>query len=306
METGLPFWIGFNAGVLVLLALDLFVFQRKNRTPKGWESAAASVGWITLSLGFGLWVWHGLGPQKALQFFTGYLIEYSLSVDNLFVFVLIFSYFKVKAHQQHRVLFWGIIGALIMRGAMIAIGVRIVARFEWMLYCFGLFLLITGIRMFFKKEKKPDLDNFAVRFFRKWLRVTPDFHGNRFFVKLNGSWALTPLALALVVIEVMDLVFAVDSIPAVFAVTTDSFIVYTSNVCAILGLRSLYFALAHLAGRFVYLQYGLAAVLSFIGFKMLMAGWFVIPVGISLGIVVLCLSVSMIAGGTHKNEEAVK
>ena len=296
MQTDLPFWIGFNAGVLALLALDLFVFQRKSRVPKAWDSAAASVGWIALSLGFGLWVWHWQGQQKALQFFTGYLIEYSLSVDNLFVFVLIFSYFKVQPQHQHRVLFWGILGALLMRGAMIAIGVRMVARFDWLLYFFGLFLLVTGVRMFFKKEKKPDLDNFAVRFCRKWLRVTPEFHGSRFFVKLNGAWVLTPLALTLVVIEVMDLIFAVDSIPAVFSVTTDSFIVYTSNICAILGLRSLYFVLAHLADRFVYLQYGLAAVLSFIGLKMLMAGWYVIPVGISLGIVVLCLTVSMLAG----------
>ncbi|MEI8340251.1 MAG: TerC family protein, partial [Verrucomicrobiota bacterium] len=254
-----------------------------------------SVGWICLSLAFNALVWHWKGHQKALEFFTGYLIEYSLSVDNIFVFVLIFSYFKVKPEHQHRVLFWGILGALVMRGGMIAVGVKLVTRFEWMLYVFGLFLLVTGVRMFFKSEEEVDLENFIVRFCRKWMRVTPEFHGARFFVKIDGVWAMTPLALALVVVDVMDLIFAVDSIPAIFAVTTDPFIVYTSNICAILGLRSLYFLLAHLANRFAYLQYGLAAVLSFIGLKMLIAGWVHIPVGISLGIVALCLFVSIVA-----------
>jgi tellurite resistance protein TerC len=295
MQTGLQFWIAFNAGVMVLLALDLFVFHRKIREVKWWESAAWSVGWVCLSLAFNALVWHWKGHQKALEFFTGYVIEYSLSVDNIFVFVLIFSYFKVKPEHQHRVLFWGILGALLMRGGMIALGVRLVTRFEWMLYVFGLFLVITGVRMFFKKEEEVDLENFVVRFCRKWMRVTPDFHGSRFFVKLDGTWAMTPLALALVVVDVMDLVFAVDSIPAIFAVTTDPFIVYTSNICAILGLRSLYFLLAHLATRFVYLQYGLAAVLSFIGLKMLMAYWVHLSLGISLGVVALCLGVSVVA-----------
>jgi len=295
MHTDLQFWIGFNAGVLVLLSLDLFVFHRKNRAVKWGEAAVWSVGWVCLSLAFNALVWHWKGEQKALEFFTGYLIEYSLSVDNIFVIVLIFSYFKVKPEHQHRVLFWGILGAMLMRGLMIAVGVRLVTRFEWMLYVFGLFLLVTGIRMFFKSEEEVDLENFAVRFCRKWMRVTPDFHGSKFFVKVNGVRALTPLALALIVVEVMDLVFAVDSIPAIFAVTTDSFIVYTSNICAILGLRSLYFLLAHLANRFVYLQYGLAAVLSFIGLKMLIAGWVHIPVGISLIIVVFFLGVSVVA-----------
>ena len=294
MQTGMPFWIGFNLGVLILLGLDLFVFHRKTRQAKPWELAAWSLGWVCLSLGFNAWIWHWHGKEKALEFFTGYLIEYSLSVDNLFIFVLIFSYFKVKAEHQHRVLFWGIFGALLMRGAMIAVGVQLVTRFEWMLYFFGLFLLVTGVRMFFKKNEKVDLENFAVRFLRKW--VTPDFHGSQFIVKINGVWAFTPLALVLVILEAMDLIFAVDSIPAVFAVTTDPFIVYTSNICAILGLRSLYFLLAHLADRFIYLQYGLAAVLSFIGLKMLIAGWYPIPIGISLGIVGTCLLASILVG----------
>jgi len=299
MQTGLPFWIGFNAGVLVLLGLDLYVFHRKTRSVKIWESAAWSVGWICLSLGFNAWVWHLKGKEKALEFLTGYLIEYSLSVDNLFIFILIFSYFKVKAEQQHRVLFWGVFGALLMRGGMIAIGVQLVTRFEWMLYLFGLFLFITGIRMFVQKNEAINLENFAVRFCRQWLRVTPDFYGSSFLVKINGAWALTPLVLALVVLETMDLIFALDSIPAVFAVTTDPFIVYTSNICAILGLRSLYFLLAHLAARFVYLQYGLAAILCFIGLKMLGAHCFPISIGISLGIVGLILFISILTDLIH-------
>ena len=296
------FWIGFNAAVLMLLTFDLFVFHRNPRPVKVWESAVWSLVWICLSLGFNAWIWHWKGKEKALEFFTGYLIEYSLSVDNLFIFVLIFTYFKVSLEHQHRVLFWGVLGALVMRGGMIALGVQLVSRFEWILYFFGLFLLVTGIRMFFKKNEEIDLENFVVRFCRKWLRITPEFYDSKFFVKINGNWALTPLVLALVVLEAMDLIFAVDSIPAVFAVTTDPFIVYTSNICALLGLRSLYFLLADLAGRFVYLQYGLAAILSFIGSKMLLAKHFSIPTGISLGIVGLCLLVSIVVGLIAENK----
>ena len=305
MQTGLQFWVAFNAGVLVLLALDLFVFHRKNRPVEWREAAIWSVAWICLSLGFNALVWHWKGEQKALEFFTGYLIEYSLSADNIFLFVLIFSYFKVRPEHQHRVLVWGIVGALLMRGGMIALGVSLVKRFEWMLYAFGLFLLVTGVRMFFKRDNEVQVENFVVRFCRRWLRVTPDFHGARFFVKTGGVWAITPLALALVVVDVMDLIFAVDSIPAIFAVTTDSFIVYTSNICAILGLRSLYFLVARLAHRFVYLQYGLAAVLCFIGLKMLCSQWVRIPTWSSLGIVAGCLAVSVLCsmsatGGVRK------
>jgi len=308
MQTDLKFWIAFNAGVLALLALDLFVFHRKSRSARGWEAVAWSVGWVCLSLAFNALVWHWKGHQKALEFFTGYLIEYSLSVDNIFVFILIFSYFKVKPEYQHRVLFWGILGALAMRGAMIVIGVRLVTRFSWMLYFFGLFLLVTGIRMFFTKGKKAEVENFVIRFCRKWLRVTPDFHGSCFFVRVNGAWAMTQLALALVVVDVMDLIFAMDSIPAVIAVTTDPFIIYTSNVCAILGLRSLYFLLANLANRFVYLHYGLAAVLCFIGLKMLVVDWMPMPTAVSLGIVVLMLAVSVVASlaaGTRKKMQEI-
>lgn len=296
MQTGIEFWVGFNAVVLLLLALDLFVFHREAKAVSFREAAVWSVVWVCLSLAFNACIWRWRGPEKAVEFFTGYLIEYSLSVDNIFVFILIFAYFKIRAEHQHRVLLWGIIGALLMRGAMIALGVKLVTRFSWTLYVFGAFLLVTGVRMFFEKKHDAPVDNALIRFCRRWLRVTPEFHGARFFVRLSdGAWAATPLALALIVVDVMDLVFAVDSIPAIFAVTTDSFIVYTSNICAILGLRSLYFLLAELANRFVYLQYGLAAVLSFIGAKMLIAYFWHMPTWLSLGVVALCLASSIIA-----------
>ncbi|MEA3188896.1 MAG: tellurite resistance protein TerC [Chthoniobacter sp.] len=293
MNTGLEFWIGFNAVVLVVLALDLFVFHRDTRPVTFREAAAWSVVWVCLSLAFNAFVWHWRGPDKALEFFTGYLIEYSLSVDNIFVFVLIFSWFKVRPEHQHRVLLWGILGALAMRGAMIAIGVKLVTTFAWTLYVFGAFLVITGVRMFFEKHDEPQSEHVVVKWCRRFLPVTAEFHGAQFLVRVNGAWALTPLALVLIVVDVMDLVFAVDSIPAIFAVTTDSFIVYTSNICAILGLRSLYFLLAGLADRFTYLQYGLAAVLTFIGLKMLIAHFVHIPMLLSLAIVALCLAVSI-------------
>lgn len=296
MQTGLEFWIGFNAVVLVLLALDLFVFHREAKPVAFREAAVWSVVWVCLSLCFNALIWHWRGPAKALEFFTGYVIEYSLSVDNIFVFILIFGYFKIPAKHQHRVLLWGIIGALLMRGAMIALGVQLVTRFAWTLYVFGAFLVVTGVRMFFEKKDEAHMDNALIRGCRRWLRVTPEFHGARFFVR-DGAGALmaTPLALALVVVDVMDLIFAVDSIPAIFAVTTDSFIVYTSNICAILGLRSLYFLLAELSNRFIYLQYGLAAVLSFIGAKMLLAYFWHMPTALSLGVVTLCLAVAIVA-----------
>jgi tellurite resistance protein TerC len=217
-----------------------------------------------------------------------------LSADNLFLFITIFAFFDVPARYQHRVLLWGILGALVMRGAMIGLGVQLVERFEWILYGFGVFLLVTGLRMFTKKEAEAPAENFIIRLCRKWLRVTPEFHGSRFLVRTAAGWMLTPLALVLVVVDVMDLIFAVDSIPAIFAVTTDPFIVYTSNICAILGLRSLYFLLAGVAGRFKYLHYGLAGVLTFIGAKMLLAGVFPISAPISLLVVGVLLTISAV------------
>lgn len=294
MQTGIGFWIAFNAGVLLLLALDLFVFHRKAHTVSFREASVWSGVWVCLSLAFNAVVWHWKGPEKGLEFLTGYLIEYSLSVDNIFVFVVIFSYFKVKPEHQHRVLFWGILGALAMRGVMIFLGVGLVQKFQWMLLIFGAFLLITGLRMFFKNES-PQAENVVVRFFRRWMPVTPDFHGSRFFVRVDGAITMTPLALVLAVVESSDLLFALDSIPAIIAITQDTFIVYTSNICAILGLRSLYFVLAQLAHRFVYLQYGLAAVLSFIGIKMLAVPFVHIPIWISLIVIAVCLATSVVA-----------
>jgi tellurite resistance protein TerC len=229
-----------------------------------------------------------------VEFITGYVIEYSLSMDNLFLFMTIFAFFKVPARYQHRVLIWGIVGALVMRGAMIGVGVELVRRFEWVLYGFGVFLLLTGLRMFVKGREGAPEESFVIRLCRKWPRVTPEFHGSKFLVRTAAGWMLTPLALALVVVDVMDLVFAVDSVPAVFAVTTQPFIVYTSNICAILGLRALYFLLAGAAARFKYLHFGLAAVLTFIGAKMLTAGVFPLSAMVSLGVVGVLLGVSVV------------
>ncbi len=294
MKIGIEFWIAFNLGVLLLLALDLFILNRKPRAMSFRESLAMSLFWVCLSLGFNAVVWHTMGSVKGLEFFTGYLIEYSLSADNIFIFVLVFTYFKVPAIQQPRVLLWGILGALVMRGSMIALGVQLVTRFRWTLYVFGAFLIVTGIRMFFSSDE-IEVENSVVRFFRKLMPMTSDFRGSHFFVRFNGGWAMTPLFLTLLVIETMDIVFAVDSIPAIFAVTSDPFIVYTSNVCAILGLRSLYFLLARLPDRFIYLQYGLAAVLTFIGFKMLCSHFIHIGTSLSLAVVALFLGTAILA-----------
>ena len=288
--------LAFNLGVLVLLVLDLFVFNRKHRAISLRESLISTAGWVSLSLAFCGYVWGTQGQAKGLEFITGYLIEYALSVDNLFVFVLIFSYFKVDIRHQHRVLFWGVIGAIAMRAMMIAVGVQLVVRFEWLLYLFGLFLVVTGIKMAFETEHDVDVEkNLALRLCRRWFRFTDGYRGSRFWVRENGMFLLTPMALVLLLIEIMDLVFAVDSIPAVFAVTRDPFIVYTSNICAILGLRSTYFLLARVVDRFVYLKYGLAAVLTFIGGKMLVAGFWHVPVGLSLGVVAALLGISVAA-----------
>jgi len=289
------FWL-FNAGILLLLALDLFVLNRKPQQVTLRKATLSSLAWVCLSLTFNAAIWRWKGEEKGLEFLTGYLIEYALSVDNIFLFAVIFSYFRVEPQHQHRVLFWGIIGALVMRGVMIFIGVELVIRFSWVLYLFGVFLFVTGIRMAFSTEGAVDLEkNLVLRLCRRWMRVTPEAHGSRFFIRQAGVWMLTPLALVLVVIDVMDLIFAVDSIPAVFAITRDPFIVYSSNICAILGLRSLYFLLAHVMQRFVYLKFGLATVLSFIGVKMLLAGVLEIPIGLSLGIVAVCLLASIVA-----------
>ena len=260
--------------------------------------------WIILSLLFNLVVWKIRGPDKALEFLTGYVIEYSLSVDNIFVFILIFAYFRVPPMAQHRALVWGIVGALVMRGVMIWLGIELVNRFEFILYLFGGFLLISAWRMFFVKQKPQDFGkSWIMRCCLRAFPITPEFHDEHFKARVNGRWMLTPLALALIVIDVMDLVFAVDSIPAVFAITRDSFIIYTSNICAILGLRSLYFLLVKLIDRFIYLKTGLAIILAFVGVKMIARDLFTIPTPISLAVVIAVLTttiaVSMIA--THRD-----
>jgi tellurite resistance protein TerC len=277
-----------------VLSIDLVGFNRKAHVVSIREALSWSIVWVLLSLSFNLLVWHTRGPEAALDFFTAYVIEYSLSVDNIFVFVLIFTYFQVPRKYQHRVLVWGIIGALILRGVMIWIGVALVERFHFVLYIFGAFLLITGLRMLVSRGEEIDLEsNFVLRLCRRWMRVTPDYHEQHFMVKVEDRWMLTPMALVLIVIDIMDLVFAVDSIPAVFAITTDQFIIYTSNICAILGLRSLYFVLAHVIDRFIYLKTGLALVLGFVGGKMILADSIHIPNWASLTIIVVILGVTI-------------
>jgi tellurite resistance protein TerC len=295
METSFNFWLEFNAAVLLLLALDLFVFHRKAHTVSAKEAALTTLFWVSLSLGFNLLVWRMQGQEAALQFLTGYLVEYSLSVDNIFVFILIFSYFRVPAEYQHRVLFWGILGALVMRGLMIWLGVSLVSAFHWMLYLFGAFLVFTGWKMLVGSgiEVEPE-HNPLLKLCRRWMPISRTYEGTKFFTRVNGRRALTPLALVLVMVESTDLLFAVDSIPAIIAITTDPFIVYTSNVCAILGLRSLYFLLARVVPKFIYLKHGLALILGFIGIKMLIADFYKIPTPISLLIVAVTLVASVV------------
>lgn len=294
-HTSIWFWIAFNAGVFVALALDLVQFKHRGRE-LSIRAAGHRVGiWILLSLLFNVLVWKIRGPEKAVEFLTGYVIEYSLSIDNIFVFVLIFQYFRVPPMAQHRALVWGIVGALVMRGLMIWLGVALVQRFDFILYFFGAFLLVSAWRMFFVNQEAKDFGQSWVMRCCSWaFPVTPVFHDEHFKAWVNGKWMLTPLALALIVIDVMDLVFAVDSIPAVFAITRDPFIIYTSNICAILGLRSLYFLVVKMIPRFVYLKSGLAIVLAFVGAKMMLRDVFEIPTLLSLGFVIGVLGTTII------------
>jgi tellurite resistance protein TerC len=296
VETSIWFWIAFHLGVFLALIVDLVQFKKRDRELSMRAAARRSAIWIVLSLLFNLIVWKVRGPDHGLDFLTGYLIEYSLSVDNIFVFVLIFSYFRVPPIPQHRVLVWGILGALVMRGIIIFLGVALVSRFHFVLYVFGVFLIITAARMFFGKPDEQKLGgSFLLRLCRKMIPVTQEFYGEHFKARVNGRWMLTPLALTLVVIESTDLIFAVDSIPAVFAITQDHFIVYTSNICAILGLRSLYFLVAKLIDRFIYLRTGLAILLAFVGVKMVVADYFHIPNWLSLIIILVILAVTIAA-----------
>ena len=282
--------------VIAMLAIDLGVFHRTSHTVSIREAGTWTVVWITLAMLFALGLWFRNGSEQALAFVTGYIIEYSLSMDNIFVFVLIFNFFAVSQAYQHRVLFWGILGALVMRGVMIGLGAALIDRFHWIIYVFGAFLVFTGIRMAFHKDEElhPE-DNPIVKLFTRFVSVTPNYEKDHFFVRHGGKLLATPLFIVLIMVETTDLIFAVDSIPAIFAVTTDPFIVFTSNVFAILGLRSLYFILRGAVDKFHYLKIGLSAVLTFVGIKMLAGYWYHLPVGISLGIIALLLGGAIVA-----------
>lgn len=298
-------WGGFNLLVLFMLALDLGVFHRKDHRISVKESLIWSVIWVVVALIFNVFVYFWQGEAKALQFFTGYLIERSLSIDNIFVFLLIFTYFGVPDKYQYKVLFWGIIGALVMRGLFIGIGALLIAKFHWVIYVFGAFLVYTGIKMGVVGDTKIEPEkNPILKFVRRFIPITNNYDGGKFIVKEAGKKFGTPLFVVLIVVETTDVVFAVDSIPAIFAITLDPFIVYSSNVFAILGLRAMYFALAGLMDMFYYLKYGLAAILSFVGVKMLLSGFYKIPDMWALGIIGFLLTVSIIISvfKPHKKE----
>ena len=297
-------WLGFIVFVLIMLAVDLLMLGGKAVHKVSFKEALSwSIVWVSLALLFNAGLWWYLDGQmgrevadaKALEFFTGYLIEKSLAVDNIFVFLMIFTYFAVPAEYQRRVLLYGVLGAIIMRAVMILAGSALVTQFHWVLYIFGLFLLVTGIKMFYFANKEPDLaQNPLLRWMRGHMKVTDEYHGEKFFVMKDGVRYATPMFLVLILIEFSDLVFAVDSIPAIFAITTDPFIVFTSNIFAILGLRAMFFLLADVADRFHLLKYGLALVLVFIGTKMLIVDLYKIPVLLALGVVATILVVSVI------------
>ena len=289
-------WGGFNVFVLAMLAVDLELFHKRAHEIRFKEAAIWSLTWIALALLFNVGIYSWRGSQAALQFLTGYLLEKSLSVDNLFVFLLIFSYFKVPSTYQHTALFWGILGALILRALFIVSGIALLNKFHWVIYLFGAFLIFTGIKLAFEKDKEVEPEkNFALRLFRRFMPVTDRYEGSKLFVRKSGQLFGTPLFVVLLVIETTDILFAVDSIPAVLAVTRDTFIVYTSNVFAILGLRALYFVLAGIMRLFHHLHYGLAVVLSFVGLKMLLSEIYPIPIGLSLGVIASVLAFSVIA-----------
>lgn len=297
MEVSIYFWIGFHVLIFLILGIDLGIFSKKAHKVPLKEALLWSGVWITVALAFNLFIFFEFGKTRALEFLTGYLIEYSLSVDNIFVFILIFSYFAVPEKYQHKVLFWGIIGALIMRGIFIFAGVALINRFHWIVIIFGGFLLVTGIKMMVQKDVQVDPSkNPVVRFARKFLPVAEESDKGRFFARLNSKMYVTPLFLVLLIIESTDLLFAVDSIPAVLAVSHERFIIYTSNIFAILGLRSLYFAVSGIMGYFRYLKTGLAFILTFVGLKMVASFFhFEIPILISLAVIVSILIISILA-----------
>jgi tellurite resistance protein TerC len=292
-------WTGFIVFVIIMLALDLGVFHRKSHEVKIREALIWSAVWISLALIFNYGIFIFMGREKAIEFLTGYVIEKSLSIDNLFVFIMVFTYFNVDTKYQHKILFWGILGALIMRAIFIFAGVALISMFHWIIYVFGGFLIFTGIKMLFHKDEKLNPNkNPLVIIFKKFFPVTEEMHGSKFFVKINARTVATPLFIVLLVIEFTDLIFAVDSIPAILAISNDTFIIFTSNVFAILGLRALYFALAGITKYFYYLKYGLSAILVFVGIKMIMAEFYKIPIVYSLlgilGILIISILFSIL------------
>ena len=303
---GEPWMLGvFFVIVIIMICVDMFMLGRKGDSKVSTKEALVwSVIWISIAMLFNLWLYfylsdkydENIATQKSLEFLTGYILEKSLAVDNLFVFVMLFAYFKVPEIYQKRVLVYGIFGALILRSIMIVVGATLVSEFHWILYIFGAFLLFSGIKMFKAGEDSGDIENnFIIKFLRRNFKITDNYHGEKFFVKIDGKTWITPLFVVLIFIEFTDLIFAVDSIPAIFAVTTDPFIVYTSNIFAILGLRALYFILVDMADRFELLKYGLAIILMFIGVKLLIMEFFKIPILLSLGFVIGVLAISIIA-----------
>jgi len=311
---GEPWMLGvFFIIVLIMICVDMFMLGRKGDSKVSTKEALIwSIVWITIAMLFNLWLYfylsdkydENIATQKSLEFLTGYILEKSLAVDNLFVFVMLFAYFKVPEIYQKRVLVYGIFGALILRSIMIVVGATLVSQFHWILYIFGAFLLFSGIKMFKSSEDSGDIENnFIIKFLKRNFKITNNYHGEKFFVKIDGKTWITPLFVVLIFIEATDLIFAVDSIPAIFAVTTDPFIVYTSNIFAILGLRALYFILADMADRFELLKYGLAIILMFIGVKLLIMEFYKIPILLSLGFVIGVLAISIIASIKKTSKE---
>ncbi|QVW36101.1 TerC family protein [Geobacter sulfurreducens] len=305
MEITTMMWIGFAVIMLVVFALDLGVFNRKSHEIKFREALTWTLVWVSLALSFNAWIYFEMGPTKAMEFFTGYLIEQSLSVDNLFVFIMIFTYFHITKVHQPKILKWGIIGALVLRAIFILAGIELIERFHWMIYVFGGILVVTGFKMAFGGEEKIEPEkNPIVRLVRKLVPITKRIRDDRFFIKKGGVRAATPLFLALVMVESSDLIFAVDSIPAVLAVSRDPFIVYTSNVFAIMGLRSLYYLLANVMEMFVYLKLGVSVILAYVGVKMLLVDIYHIPIIFSLGTIVGVLAISILTSVTIGNRRA--
>ncbi len=295
-------WVLFTLFIAVMLAIDLGVFNRKAHEVSVKEALAWSGVWVALALAFNVGVYFWKGPEVAVQFFTGYIVEKSLSVDNIFVFLQVFAFFGVPAIYQHKILFWGVLGAIVMRAVFILVGVTLITKFHWIIYVFGAFLLITGAKMAFSKQKEIHPEkNPVIKLLKRFIPLSHDYEDGRFFVKRNGMILATPLALVLIVIETTDVIFAVDSIPAILAITTDPFIVYSSNLFAIMGLRALFFAVAGVIKKFHYIHYGLAAVLAFVGIKMIISDFYKVPSLAALAVIAIILAVSMAASSLRRS-----